>query len=162
MKKFTLILLSLWILSIGAIGQIAQKNVETLFKDMYQKELKVLKEQKFTKAEVASIDQAMKNTGNKILTAVKASPGEPHQYLIDQVKKEFKALNVQLGKSLSGDKLTSVKNILTQTQNKLVTQLQNNYVGGQKGIRAGIRSNIRVGIRTTLLKGFGGQDLGHY
>jgi len=84
------------------------------------------------------------------------------QYLVAQIKTEFKNLDKKLGASLPSDKLTPFTTLLSSTQRKILSQLQTQYVGSVKGIRSGIRSNLRVGIRATLLKGFGGQDLGNY
>ncbi len=115
---------------------------------------------KFTKAEVAAIDKAMATAGAKINRAIDATPGKTPQYLVDQIKNEFRTLNTQLGNALSGDKLTAFRKVTNTHKSKILNNLQMQYLNADSKKHTEILAGIKDGIKGSLIRGFGGDDPG--
>lgn len=144
----------------GLQAQTEKKKFSSLFENMHKEQLKVAKAQKFTKAEVIAVDRAMLATGKNITKILEKAPGETHQYLIDEINKEFRLLNSALGRALSGDKLTAFKEVTDDQKSAIIKQLNTNFVGSSEAIRTNIRAGLRAGIRASLIRGFGGEEGG--
>jgi len=82
---------------------------------MNTEQLRIAKENKFTKEEVIALEKVMAATGNKLIAVIKESPGETHQYLIDKIESEFKSLNNEYAKILSGVKLSAWRDLSNAT-----------------------------------------------
>jgi len=159
-QKTTLLVLALFLLSISGFAQAEKTKFTSLFKTMHAEQLKVAKAKKFTKTEVAAIDKAMLTAGKNINRALKAAPGQTHQYLVDKVNKEFRTLNSSLGRALSGDKLSAFRRVTNTQKAKVVRQLQTQYLGSSGASRNNMRAGMRMGIRKYVINGFGGDDPG--
>lgn len=160
-KRITWVVLGLFILGVvGLEAQTEKRTFSSYFSTMHKEQLKVAKANKFTKEEVAAIDKAMATAGRNINRALKAAPGETHQYLVDKIKGEFRTLDRQLGRALAGEKLTAFRKVTNQHKNKILNNLQMQYLNSQGVKRTNIRAGLRAGIRASLIRGFGGDDPG--
>jgi len=162
LSKILLLVLIFMASSLVTLNAQSRQSVQVLLKEMNKEQSKVAKKYKFTKAEITALDRVSRSAGNRLIKIVKDSPGETHQYLINKVNSEFRKLNTEYAKVLSGSKLTDLRNLTNKSKGLIVNNLQLQYIGKTKGIRAGIRTGMRTGIRASLIKGFGGQDLGNY
>lgn len=157
----TFFMLLLLLLNVPLVqAQTEKRTFESLFTTMHKEQLKVAKANKFTKAEVAAIDKAMATAGKNITRAISSAPGETHQYLVDQIKRQFRTLDTQLGSALTGDKLTAFRKVTNQHKNKIMNSLQMQYLNSEGIKRTNIRAGLRAGIRASLIRGFGGDDPG--
>ena len=159
-QKAILLVLSIFLISISGFAQSEKTKFTSVFKNMHKEQLKVAKAQKFTKTEVAAIDKAMLTAGKNINRALKAAPGETHQYMIDKVNKEFRTFNSSLGRALAGSKLSAFRRVTNAQKTKIIKELQLQYLGSTGAARNNMRAGMRAGIRVSLMKGFGGDDPG--
>jgi len=158
-KAFLLVLLSLSI-TLGAVNAQTNQSIQTVLTSMNTEQLRIAKENKFTKEEVIALEKAMTATGNKLIAVIKESPGETHQYLIDKIESEFKSLNNEYAKILTDARLTVWKDLNNTTKNTLVKKLQADYIGASKVAQTGILTDLKNGIQSSLIKGFGGEEWG--
>jgi hypothetical protein len=162
MKTQKASLLVLLVLSISLFTGQAQtkQSLQTVFTGMNTEQLKLAKENKFTKPDVLALEKVMAATGNQLLEFIKESAGVAPQSLIDKIESEFKSLNAEYAKILSGASLTAWKELSNSTKNTLVKRLQSDYFGASKLARTDILTDLKNGILSSLIKGFGGEDWG--
>ncbi|OFY51122.1 MAG: hypothetical protein A2X22_06935 [Bacteroidetes bacterium GWF2_49_14] len=156
-KVFLPVLIALSI-TLGEVYAQTPKSLQTVFTNLNAEQLKLARDNKFTKAEVVSLEKVMAASGNKLIGVIKNSADETPQFLIDQIESEFKNLNAENAKIIAGARLAAWTNLTNTSKTKLVRKLQSDYLGASKLVRTEILTDLRAGIQVSLIKGFGGDE----